>query len=136
MNITEESYGQAVILICRGELTVDSLDAFKSAVEQVERRFDEGQSHNGRSATDSQSAARLSSPKSVAGDLVLNLEAVPFVDSAALEYLLNVQEKFNEKLGQVKLAGLDENVAKILEVTRLDNAFERFEDVSEAVKTI
>ena len=121
MKITEESYGQAVLLICSGELTADSLDAFRAAVEQIEHRFG-----NGADQPDA----------TVAGDLVLNLEAVPFVDSAGLEYLLDLQERFAEKLGRVKLANLNENIAKILEITRLDNAFERFEDVSEAVKAM
>ena len=121
MKITEEDYGQAVLLICSGELTADSLNAFRAAVEQIEHRSD------GR--TDQPNGA-------VAGDLVLDLKAVPFVDSVGLEYLLDLQERFAEKLGRVKLTNLNENVAKILEVTRLDSTFERFEDVSEAVKTI
>ncbi len=118
MKTTEESYGQTAILICSGELTEDSLDAFRMAVEQIEQRFDR------------------KAGRAIAGDLVLNLEAVPFVDSAGLEYLLDLQERFAEKLGRVKLANLNENIAKTLEITRLDNAFERFENVSEAVKAI
>ena len=69
-------------------------------------------------------------------DVVLDLTEVPFVDSAALEYLLDLQERLAERLGQIKLVGLDANVAKVLEITRLENAFERCPDVSEAVKTI
>ncbi|OPX21804.1 MAG: hypothetical protein B1H04_06030 [Planctomycetales bacterium 4484_123] len=111
MNVTAESYGQAVVLNCKGELTADSLEAFKHAVEHQLR---EGQVR----------------------DLILNLEEVPFVDSAALEYLLELQEKLAEQMGQVKLAKLDENVAKILEMTRLGGLFERFEDLSEAIKTM
>ncbi len=111
MNVRVESYGQAVVLSCRGELTGDSLDAFKRAAE-----------------------AQLKDPQ--VRDLVLDLEEVPFVDSASLEYLLKLQEQVSERLGQVKLARLDENVSKIFEITRLDNAFERYEDVSEAAKTI
>ena len=109
MNVTAESYGQAVLLNCKGELTADSLDAFRRAVDH---QLQESQVR----------------------DLVLNLEQVPFLDSAALEYLLELQERLNERLGQVKLAKLDENVAKILEITRLDSAFQRFEDLTEAVK--
>ena len=111
MNITAESYGQAVVLNCKGELTADSLDAFKRAVDH---QLQDAQVR----------------------DLVLNLEEVPFLDSEALEYLLDLQERLSERLGQVKLARPDENVSKILEITRLDNAFETFEDVSEAVKTV
>ena len=111
MNVTAESYGQAVILNCRGELTCDSLEVFRHAVDH---QLSESQVH----------------------DVVLNLEAVPFVDSAALEYLLDLQEKLNDRLGQVKLAQPDENVGKILQITRLDKAFEVYTDVSESVKNM
>ena len=119
MKITEESYGRDAILVCSGELTDDSLEAFGHAVEQIEHRNGEG-----------------SDQPDAAGDLVLDLEAVPFIDSAGLEYLLDLQEKFAENLGRVKLVNLNENVAEILKITRLDNAFERFKDVHEAVKAI
>jgi len=119
MKITKENYGQAVILVCSGELTDDSLDAFRHAVEQIKQRNDEGSDQ----------------PDAVA-DLVLDFEAVPFIDSAGLEYLLDLQEKFAEKLGRIKLANLNENIAEILKITRLDNAFERFKDVPDAVKAV
>ncbi len=128
MKITEENYGQVALLICSGEMTEDSLDAFRSAVEQIEHRFG--------NRTDLPAGQAGQANGVVAGDLVLNLENVPFVDSAGLEYLLDLQERFAEKLGRVKLANLNEHVAKILEVTRLDNTFERFDDVSEAIKTM
>ncbi len=121
MKITEESYGQTAILVCSGELTDDSLDAFRHAVEQIEHRNNEGEGAD--------------QPDAVA-DLVLDFEAVPFIDSAGLEYLLDLQEKFTEKAGRVKLANLNENITGILNITRLDNAFERFKDVPDAVKAV
>lgn len=111
MQITAESYGHAVILNCKGELTVDSLDALKKAVDHQLQEED-------------------------IRDVVLNFEEVPLVDSAALEYLLELQEKLAERLGQIKLARLDENLSKIMEITRLASAFDRYEDLSDAVKTI
>ena len=112
MNVNAESYGHAVILHCRGELTCDSLEAFRHAVDH--QLLAESQVH----------------------DVVLDLEAVPFVDSATLEYFLELQEQLNDRLGQVKLARLDENVAKILQITRLDQAFEVCADVAEVVKNL
>lgn len=111
MTVTVESYGQAIVLHYKGELTVDSLEAFKKAVDH------HLQEEHVR-------------------DVVLDFEAAPFVDSAAFEYLLDLQDLLNERMGQIKLAGLDENLAKILEITRLDSAFQRFENVSEAVNTM
>ena len=110
MQVTAESYGQAVILNCKGELTADSLEAFRRAVDH---QLAEQQVR----------------------DLVLNLEEVPFLDSASLEYLLELQATLAERLGQVKLARLDGNLRKIMEITRLESAFERYEDLSEAVRT-
>jgi len=111
MKVTAETYGPSVVFACKGELTSDSLGAFQRAIDNQ--------------LADSQ-----------VRDLVLNLEEVPFVDSASLEYLLELQEKLSERLGQVKLARPDENVVRILKITRLDDAFDRFDDVAEAVKTI
>ncbi|HET6428453.1 MAG TPA: STAS domain-containing protein [Phycisphaerae bacterium] len=111
MNVTVETYGQSIVLNCKGELTADSLDAFRNAVEH---QLTEDQVR----------------------DLVLNFEQVPFVDSAGLEYLMELQEKLSERLGQVKLARLDENVSKIMEITRLDSAFDRFDDINQAVKAM
>jgi len=111
MNITAESYGRTVLLNVNGELTEDSLDAFRQAVDHQVATQD-------------------------VVDIVVNMEKVPFIDSSVLEYLLDLQDKLIERLGQIKLAKCDENVAKILEITRLKNDFEVFSDVTEAVKTI
>ena len=136
MNISEESYGQAVILICSGEMTEDSLDVFKKAVERhLDRRGGDIDGDESRPVKDPAQNIYGSASTSFR-DLVLNLEAVSFIDSVALEYLLDLQEQFIEMLGQIKLVHMNEDLAKIFEITRLDSAFERFEDVSEAVKAI
>ncbi|MHC4294407.1 MAG: STAS domain-containing protein, partial [Planctomycetota bacterium] len=106
-----ETYGHAVILICEGELTADSLGAFRREVDH-----------------------QLAGQDVI--DLVLNLEKVPFIDSDALEYLLNLHETLAERFGQVKLAKPDENIRKILEITRLESNFEIFETLPEAVKVM
>jgi anti-anti-sigma factor len=111
MNLTAESYGHAVILNLKGELTEDSLVALRQAVDH-----------------------HLSEGEVV--DLVLNLEQVPFIDSACLEYLLDLQDKLAEKFGQVKLTNCDSNVMKILEITHLTTNFETLRDVADAVKAI
>lgn len=111
MNATAESYGHTVLLHLKGEFSEDSLAGLRQIVE-----------HN------------------IAGkevvDLVLNMEAVGFIDSAGLEYLLELQDRLAERLGQVKLIKPDEHLRKILEITRLAGTFETFHDVAEAVKAI
>ena len=111
MNVTAESYGHTVLLHLKGELTEDSIGAFDKAVDH-----------------------HLSAKDVI--DLVLNLELVPFIDSAGLEFLMDLQDRLAERLGQVKLIKPDENVRKILEMTRLASSFETFGDVAAAVKAI
>ena len=111
MNISAESYGHAVILHCKGELTEDALEALDGAVQH-----------------------HLTGEAVV--DLVLDLEQVPFVDGRCLEYLLDLQDRLNERLGQVRLVRCDENVRTILRLTRLDGTFEVYDDVAEAVQAL
>jgi len=111
MKINVDTHGQAVVLGFKGELTVESLDGLQRTVDDQLADDD-------------------------VRDLVLDLAEVPFMDSAFLEYLLGLQERLSERLGQVKLARPDGNVRTILEITRLDSAFEAFEDVAEAAKPL
>ena len=110
MNVKAESYGQAIILNCKGDLTGDSLEAFG---REVDRHL-------------------AANP----ADVVLNLAEMGTIDSAGLEYLLDLQDRLAEKLGRLILVNLDENVAKILEITRLDGSLEISRDLAEAVKTL
>lgn len=111
MNITAERYNHTMMLQLKGELTADTLDVFRKTVEH-----------------------QLAEKDVI--DLALNLEHVPFVDSACLEYFLELQDRLVEKLGQVKLVHPDENVRKILEITRLSSTFETYADTQEAIKAL
>jgi anti-anti-sigma factor len=110
MEIKSERYGQALILRCKGELTADSLEVF---IKEVQRLVTAG-----------------------AVDVVLSLEEVPFIDSAGLEYLLDLQDDLMDSGGQISLTNVDENVAKVLEITRLGAGFEVLPDVLDAVKVM
>jgi len=111
MNIGAETYGHAVVLNVQGEITEESLGDLRQAVDK-----------------------QLGDADAI--DIVLNLEKVAFLDSAALEYLLDLQDRLAERLGQVKLARGDENVRKILEITRLAGILEMYDQIEEAVKTV
>ena len=111
MTIGAESYGHAVILNLKGDLTEDVLGPLRQAVDH-----------------------QLADKQVI--DLVFNLDEVPFIDSSCLEYLVDLQDSLAERLGQVRLARCDVNVRKILEITRLDSTFEIFEDLTEAVKAV
>ena len=59
---------------------------------------------------------------------VLDLSRVPLFDSAGLEWLLKVQEKFVQRGGALKLAASNPLCRDILTVTGLDRHFELFTD--------
>src|SRR5262245_12497771 len=69
-------------------------------------------------------------------DFVIELEKSAFIDSEGLELLLSMKQKCEELFGQIKLAGIDENVRKILEITRLGHRFESHADLTAALKTM
>ena len=67
--------------------------------------------------------------------IVLDMSEISFIDSAGLEQLLWARDYCNENNCQLRLAGLDENCSKILEVTRLENEFDRYTELAQAVKS-
>jgi anti-sigma B factor antagonist len=67
--------------------------------------------------------------------IVLDMSKVPFIDSSGLGMLLWLRDYCHENKSQLKLAGLDDNITKILEITRLDGKLDRYEELSEAVKS-
>lgn len=58
-----------------------------------------------------------------------------FIDSQGLETLLWARDHCIESDCQLRLAGLDENCSKILEVTRLKNEFDTYDELAGAVKS-
>src|SRR3954468_9597741 len=69
-------------------------------------------------------------------DFVVDFEKAGFIDSAGLETLLWLKRKAEDLFGQVKLAHLDDNCRKILEITRLEHRFECHADLTGALKTM
>jgi anti-anti-sigma factor len=67
--------------------------------------------------------------------IVLDMSKVVFMDSQALEYLVDLSEKCRENARQLKIAGLDETCSKILELTRLLPQFDTYTELTEAVKS-
>jgi len=67
--------------------------------------------------------------------IVLDMSNVGFIDSRGLEQLLRLRNYCYENNCQLKLAGLDVNCSKILEITRLESEFDRYVELTEAVKS-
>ena len=67
--------------------------------------------------------------------IVLDMSNIGFIDSQGLEQLLWARDYCNENKRGIRIAGLDENCTKILEITRLENEFDHYPELSEAVKS-
>jgi len=110
MKIKHENYDHLTVMACEGELTADQVERFrKTAKERMEENI---------------------------RDFVLDLTELEFVDSKGLDTLIWLQDQVAEKLGQVRLACLPENVIKILEITRLNNRFDCHGEVDAAIKSL
>ena len=67
--------------------------------------------------------------------IILNMNKVKFIDSEGLERLLWAKDYCIENDYFIKFAGLDENCRKILEMTRLENEFDCYSELDQAVKS-
>lgn len=68
--------------------------------------------------------------------IVLDLTEVPYIDSAGLEILTELQMSCGDGGAQLKFASIGEVCAEILRITELDTRFERFGTVEEAAKSL
>lgn len=67
--------------------------------------------------------------------LVLNLEAVPYIDSAGLGEIVRTYTTVSRQGGKLKLLNLTKRIQDLLAITKLLTVFETFESESEAVKS-
>lgn len=109
MKIESQQYNDVMVLQLQGEFTGDTLKSLEDAVSNA-------------------FAEKVSA-------VILDMAKVVFIDSMALEYLVELAERFRDHTRQFKIAGLDENCQKILEVTRLLTKFDAYDELTEAVKS-
>jgi anti-sigma B factor antagonist len=109
MKIKTQDYNDVTVIEMQGELDSESADVFQNSIMQVV--------HRGRAG------------------IVLDMSCIGFIDSQGLERLLLVRQHCHEQGCQFRLAGLDETCLKILEITRLLNEFDRYDELSKAVKS-
>jgi len=108
MNLSIEQRGSAVLLAVHEE----RLDAHNSSElkAQMLKLFEEGKSN-----------------------LIVDLQAVRFVDSSGLGALVSGFKNASSRNGSLKLSGLQLQVKSMFELTRLHRVFEIFSDVDEAL---
>jgi anti-anti-sigma factor len=109
MRIKTQDYNNVAVVELEGELDGDSTNQLQNTITDT-------------------------IAKRVSG-IVLDLSAVAFVDSQGLEQLLRSRDYCNDNKCEFRLAGLDENCMKILEITRLQSEFDCYAELTQAVKS-
>ncbi|MHC4805918.1 MAG: STAS domain-containing protein [Planctomycetota bacterium] len=109
MKIRTQDYNDVTVVELQGEFDGDSAELLQNAITDIIAKRKAG--------------------------IVLDMSGVGFIDSRGLEQMLWARDYCNENKREFKLAGLDENLVKILEVTRLENEFDRYAELAEAVKS-
>ena len=108
MQIEERTVGEVLVLDLSGKLTIgegDELlkDKINSLIQQGKRK------------------------------LILNLEGVPYVDSAGLGEIVRTYTTVSRQGGQLKLVHLTKRIEDLLSITKLLTVFETYESEQEAV---
>ncbi len=110
MKLSYEDYENLSIVTLSGEFTADDQDSFRRAMTE---RLAAGARH-----------------------LILDVECLDQIDSAALEALLWVQQQVNRQGGQLRLVKVDSHINTVFRITRLERRFEQFDKVELAVRSV
>ena len=67
--------------------------------------------------------------------LLLNLEAVPYIDSAGLGEIVRTYTTVSRQGGSLKLLNLTKRITDLLSITKLLTVFETFDTEGDAIKS-
>jgi anti-sigma B factor antagonist len=67
--------------------------------------------------------------------LLLNLESVPYIDSAGLGEVVRTYTTVSRQGGSLKLLNLTKRITDLLSITKLLTVFETFDSENEAVRS-
>jgi anti-sigma B factor antagonist len=110
MHIEERPVGDVVVLDLKGKMTLgegDELlkDKINSLVHQGRRK------------------------------VVLNLEGVPYIDSAGLGEIVRTYTTISRQGGSMKLLNLTKRITDLLSITKLLTVFETYDNEADAVRS-
>ncbi len=71
-----------------------------------------------------------------AQNFIFDLEGVEFLASACIGSMVEFLQEVEHCRGQIALVNCQENVAFLFKVTRLDQVFEMFDDIDEAIRSL
>lgn len=106
MNLTAEIFNDVIVIHTPEDIVADQCDALENCIVSFGRP-----------------------------NVVLDMDATKNIDSKGLTALLNVQDKLRDAAGECKIATTDSTNRKILEITRLDQQFDVFDSIVNAVKS-
>ncbi|MCA1583894.1 MAG: STAS domain-containing protein [Acidobacteria bacterium] len=110
MEIAERTVGDVTVLDLRGKMTLGEGDELlKDKINSMLA--------NGRKK------------------LILNLEGVPYIDSAGLGEIVRTYTTVSRQGGSLKLLNLTKRIEDLLSITKLLTVFETFDTEPEAVKS-
>ncbi len=109
MKVTVQDYNDVTVVELQGEMDGDVTELFQKTITDV-----------------------IAEHKT---SIVLDMSGIGFIDSQGLEQLLWSRDYCNLNKREFRLAGLDENCRRILEVTRLENEFDHYAELAEAVRS-
>jgi anti-anti-sigma factor len=109
MKVKIQDYDGFTVVELQGELDGDVADLFQNTITDIIAKRKAG--------------------------IVLDMSSVGFIDSRGLEQLLWSRDYCNQNKREFRLAGLDENCMRILEITRLEKEFDHYAELAEAVKS-
>lgn len=69
------------------------------------------------------------------GRFVLDMSAIPYVDSKGLEALVEVTEEMSRSGQALRLCAANKTVREVLELTDLASLFDHFEDTNTAIRS-
>ena len=67
--------------------------------------------------------------------VILNLEDVPYIDSAGLGVIVRTYTTISRQGGQLKLVNLTKRITDLLSITKLLTVFETYDSEAEALKS-
>ena len=110
MQIEERIVGEVTILDLKGKMTLGEGDELLK--DKINSLIHQGQKK-----------------------LLLNLEGVPYIDSAGLGEIVRTYTTVSRQGGNLKLVNLTKRITDLLSITKLLTVFETFDSENEAVRS-
>ena len=110
MRVSAKEVGDICILEVEGEVDAEHSAQLKRAIAKAREDF--------------------------AKHFILDLSRVSFIDSTGLGVLISLMRHLNESSGRLKLAGLQDEVRSIFEITRLYKVFDLVPSAEDALRDL